>query len=358
MNILHVAKIRDNPTNGVCVAVPEHVKAQGKFANVGLMNIRDFRPDGIENCFVYSEDFTLSSLPKPFDKPDLVVFHEIYIVEYLKISKSLRKQNIPYVIIPHGSLTKEAQRKKRLKKFVGNFLFKPFIKKAKAIQCLSKKEQENSKFNSSKFIGPNGCYIPNAKKESFNQDKISFVYVGRLESYIKGLDIMLDAFKMVTNSKYNDQCTLSMYGPDYQGRFDYVKQMIEERGIGNFVTLNPPVFNKEKENVLLGSDVFIQTSRTEGMPMGILEALSYGLPCLITEGTTLGSYIKEFDAGWVSKTNAQSVFEQIVCAIEERKELERKSNSAINLIKENFEWDMVAKDSINSYSKYIGEGER
>lgn len=44
--------------------------------------------------------------------------------------------------------------------------------------------------------------------------------------------------------------------------------------------------------VLLQTDLFIQTSRHEGMPMGLLEALSIGVPCLVTVGTSLGHIIK------------------------------------------------------------------
>ena len=50
--------------------------------------------------------------------------------------------------------------------------------------------------------------------------------------------------------------------------------------MGEVVKLNREIDEEEKRQILLDTDVFIQTSRFEGMPMGILEALSYGLPCL------------------------------------------------------------------------------
>ena len=47
------------------------------------------------------------------------------------------------------------------------------------------------------------------------------------------------------------------------------------------------VFGKVKEKVLLDNDFFILTSRLEGHPMALIEALSYGLPCLVTQGSRL-----------------------------------------------------------------------
>ena len=100
---------------------------------------------------------------------------------------------------------------------------------------------------------------------------------------------------------------------------------------------------------MLEADAFIQTSRTEGMPMGILETLSYGLPCMITEGTTLGKFVNESDAGWVCPTNSDEIAKMLTLAISQKDELFKKSQNARRAVELSFSWNMIAEQTIEKY---------
>jgi glycosyltransferase involved in cell wall biosynthesis len=65
------------------------------------------------------------------------------------------------------------------------------------------------------------------------------------------------------------------------------------------------VFGREKEALLDSAFVFVHTSRWEGMPFAVIEALATGCPVLVTPATNLGDYVEGFGAGVVVDGSAQ-----------------------------------------------------
>lgn len=356
MVILHIANIVNIKTNGVGIVVPQHIKAQSKIAQVCLVNVCNINiPDVVQHEYQGAGNFP-NYLPKPFNKPDIVIFHEVNYIEYARLCKQLIKSGIPYIVVPHGSLTKTALKKKWLKKKIAYTLwFNRFVKKAAAVQCLSDNEAKESVIAKKKFVVPNGMDLHEQKPMHLERSGMKLLYIGRLEFEIKGFDLLIDAAALICKEMRQNNMTIDIYGPNILGRRETLQKYIDNKKQGDIVKVHDPIFADEKEKAFSDYDVFIQTSRSEGMPMGILEALSYGMPVIVSNGTRLMQDVERYDCGYPAGQSAETIAEAIIGAFNTKEKWRTKGENARRLIAEKYNWEKIANDSIEHYQQIIAD---
>lgn len=208
------------------------------------------------------------------------------------------------------------------------------------------------KWNKNDFIISNGISIPEEKRENFSKDKIRATYIGRYEIYQKGLDILLDAVSDLQNNLRAANFVLNMYGVNQEETVKILEKKITENNINDLVIINDAVYAEKKKEILLNTDVFVLTSRFEGMPMGVIEALSYGVPCLVTKGTNMADDIKEFDAGWTCDTSKEELIEAIKQVLSQKEELSKLGKNARELSNK-YSWGKIAEESHSEFEKIL-----
>lgn len=354
MNLLYFSHLGSNIFAGPNYSVPAGIKAQQEFDCCMWVNLaRAFMPHWGQVLAYHNVDeyergnFSMMSLPAPFNHPDLVVFEGFYSMNEVRISWELRHRHIPYIIVPRGSLTRQAMNNHSwLKKRVAHFLFfDGYCRHATAIQYLTEQEKKDSfkGWNRCSFVLPNGFDEPNNKKHTFSTDGIKMVFIGRPDKYHKGLDVLWQAISEIQSELRDSKVTLDFYGPKNVGDWPELNSHVEELGLHDIIFMHDQIGGREKEEALLDADLFVLTSRFEGHPMGLVEALAYGLPVLVTPGSNMAKEVHETNAGWVTQCDSASIKESILMVIKEKMFLKSKGENAL-LLSEKYRWRNIAKD--------------
>ena len=105
---------------------------------------------------------------------------------------------------------------------------------------------------------------------------VTVVSAGRLHE-VKGFDILFRAIHKLRNKEIEINCVL--IGSD-KGQKSLLLSIIEDLNLKDIVSIIPET--EELLNYIAGSNGFILSSRSEGLPNVLLEALYLGIPCVST----------------------------------------------------------------------------
>lgn len=364
MNILYISHLTTRKSEGPNNSVPAQVKAQSKYDCVFWWNLTEaVQSHWIETGLFHGireyPNKEIKSLPAPFYKPDLVVFEGFYYLDDVILSWECRKRRIPYVIVARGTFTWQGQAQKKLKKKIANFVaFKSMVTHAASIQYLTKQEflDSGEKWNRSYYIMPNGTYQQRnlSPKQAELCGKINGVCIGRFDPYQKGLDLLLEAVDQRKDALRDKGITISLYGPERMTCKEDFGRQIVDRKLEDILIIKDGVFGEDKERVLREADFFIMTSRYEGMPMSMIEAMSYGVPCLATKGTNLSEEIESNKAGWSCETSVKGIVSAFDALINDIGKFGEYGKNALTLSRE-YDWDEIGRRTHEEYQRIVAK---
>lgn len=145
------------------------------------------------------------------------------------------------------------------------------VSRLNALVLLTEEDAKSWKGVTNTFVIPNPT--PFYPKDSSTCESHKAICVGRLNEQ-KGYEYLIDAWAIV--SKQYPDWILNAYG---SGEIkDKLQSRIDERGLSNKLILNDPTSQIIEK--YLESSLYVMSSRYEGFPMVLLEAMSCGLPCV------------------------------------------------------------------------------
>ena len=100
----------------------------------------------------------------------------------------------------------------------------------------------------------------------------SFLAVGRFSHQHKGFDLLIEAFHLF--SQKNQEWTLDIVGEGVEE--ELYRNLIKKYNLEDRVTIHP--FTSQIQKHYSNAQVYVLSSRWEGMPLVLVEAMSHGLP--------------------------------------------------------------------------------
>jgi len=216
--------------------------------------------------------------------PDVVHLHGLWGPSSKAAHSLLRAKSRPAIVIsPRGMLEPWAMQRSRLKKWVAwKVWVGELIRRADCLHALCEEERKSilALLPGARIaVVPNGVTLPDV--DQYVQRDRNVLFLGRLHPK-KGLELLLEAWASLRPSLEPDW-TLTVAGWDDGGHEALLRTRAEALGLADSVVFIGPVFGERKAGLLRRASVFVLPSFSEGLPMAVLEAWSYGLPVLMTD---------------------------------------------------------------------------
>ena len=287
-----------------------------------------------------------AALYSAFGKYDVVHIHAEGPAFFSWLPKMFGKR---VVVTIHGV---DWQREKWQSGFGSKFIRqgeKNAVKYADEIIVLSKGVQDYFKetYGRETHFIPNGVNRPQIRKanlitEKFGLKKDSYIlFLGRLVPE-KGIRYLVEAFK---NVKTDKKLVIAGGSSDTDPFMAELKELAKN---DNRILFTGFVQGAMLDELYSNAYIYTLPSDLEGMPLSLLEAMSYGNCCLVSDIPECAEVVED-KALIFKKADVQDLQEKLQDACDHPQKVEAYKKQAADFICEKYNWDEVVKETMKLY---------
>jgi glycosyltransferase involved in cell wall biosynthesis len=270
-------------------------------------------------------------------------FHGGFQPLFYSLARVLQRNGFRYVITAHGAYNRVAMEKGWLRKRIyRRFFEKRLLQRAAMIHSLGESELAglHSFYPAARQVCiPYGFEVSPDNHPLPEYHRFIIGYCGRIDIHTKGLDVILDGFQGIKQLIPHAECWIIGDGAERTA----LEAQIQENNIKG-VTCWGSKFGEEKWRLLQQVHVFVHPSRNEGLPASVLEALSMGIPCVLSNETNVGEVVHQYQAGVVMEQITAAAFIHSVMDMFHRFKREGwlpASRAARRAIQEAYNWETI-----------------
>lgn len=271
---------------------------------------------------------------------DLIVLFSAWVLHNVRAAAAARRASIPYVLAPRGAYHPSILRRKQLLKRAWWLSFeRKLLAKARGVHVFFESEREHIEalgYRGPLLVAPNGVETPQGVQWDGGTGGY-LLWIGRFDSEHKGLDLLVDSMRLLPAS---ERPTVRLHGPDWRGGKQRLIQRIRALGLEGWVSVGDAVYREEKWDLLHRARAFVYPSRWEAFGNSVAEAISIGVPSLVTP-YPFGSYLATRGGAFIADASVAELAAGIATVLSADTATVAETGAAI--VRRDFSWDSVAR---------------
>jgi len=291
-------------------------------------------------------------------RPDVISLEGVWLHLFGKIAQWAKKQNVPYMITAHGNFNPVALNLSAWKKRIAQYWFaSEMLKHASCFHAITEQEYRwirDYGLRQPVCVVPNGVSIPPVNSavqiSTELRTRRAALFVGRLH-HIKGLDLLLNAWAQVAASRPDWQLVIAGNNDGAQQELESLNESLGSRNV-QFVG---PLYGDAKSTFLSLCDFFVLPSRSEGLAMAPLEAMSFGKPVLLTKTCNFPE-AAQFGAGVEVTCDVDALVEGLkrMMSMDDR-ERDVMGLAGKKLVEQHYNWQVICSELEQVYGWMAGK---